>query len=145
MFPFKKEIRAPNKEYPRPETTHMAVAQKTGIPKWVALLSGNMGTKTSGLPPDRLVLSHTHLFQPINYTLPKTTKKHGAPKKKHTWGAKNPRGACLARRTPCSPASWPEPWGFARVGQEGDGFADSSPWNLLTSWVWTILVVNNGE
>ena len=29
---------------------HVAVAQKTGIPKWVALVSGNMGTKTCGLP-----------------------------------------------------------------------------------------------
>ena len=34
----------------------MAVAQKTGIPKWVAL-SGNMGTKTWGLLSDRLILS----------------------------------------------------------------------------------------
>ena len=29
---------------------HMAVAEKTGIPKWVALVSRNMETKTCGLP-----------------------------------------------------------------------------------------------
>ena len=29
---------------------NMAVAQKNGIPKWVALESGNMETKTCGLP-----------------------------------------------------------------------------------------------
>ena len=29
---------------------HLAVAQKTGIPKWVTLVSGNRGTKTCGLP-----------------------------------------------------------------------------------------------
>ena len=41
----------------------MAVAQKTGIPKWVARsVSGNMGTKACGASPsDRLILSHGHL------------------------------------------------------------------------------------
>ena len=30
--------------------SHLAVAPKSGIPSWVALVSGNMGTKTCGLP-----------------------------------------------------------------------------------------------
>ena len=30
--------------------SHLAVAQKTGIPKWLALASGNMDQKTCGLP-----------------------------------------------------------------------------------------------
>ena len=35
----------------RPNDSHMAVAQKTGIPKWVARsVSGNMDFKTRGLP-----------------------------------------------------------------------------------------------
>ena len=40
---------------------NIAVAQKTGIPKWVALLSGNMDQHLRN-PSDRLILSHTHMF-----------------------------------------------------------------------------------
>ena len=39
----------------------MAVAQKTGIPEWVTLVNGNMGTKTCVLRSDRLILSHSHV------------------------------------------------------------------------------------
>ena len=36
------------------------MAQKTGIPKWVARsVSGNMGTKICGCPSDRLILIAT--------------------------------------------------------------------------------------
>ena len=53
----------------------MAVAQKTGIPKWVTLSSGNVDHNLPVCPSDRLILSHSHLAQVLS---PGTLRRLGA-------------------------------------------------------------------
>ena len=55
----------------------MAVAQKTGIPKWVTLGSGNMDQNLQLGNPSCLILSHTHILPTKRTSRVPTT----APKK----------------------------------------------------------------
>ena len=70
----------------------MAVAQKTGIPKWVALVTGNMGIKTCGLP-FCLILSHTHIFD-----LPRRHVSQGIPMDARRRRAQKPEARVERRR-----------------------------------------------
>ena len=52
---------------------NMAVAQKTGVPKWLALESGNMDQNLRKKPSDRLILSHTHIPVVLSIDFPLAT------------------------------------------------------------------------